>query len=217
MGLDYTGDDKTELDQKINDGVLDLLRRTRCYQVFGNQTLTAGDWQYAMDSAVLSMIKVYTACGELERVGTDELIHLQTTTSAVGSPGSRYALAGASTLLIYPTPGAADVLGTLYVPRPTALSGPTDDPSDSTHGGIPAEWHYGIELYALWKMADSTDDQSSAQGERYRGLYEGQDSRSGYLGQIRAEMYRKGGRIPRARLTHRRRVFGRYNDVHYGW
>lgn len=203
--MDYTGNDKTELDQKLNEGILDILRRTRCYQTFGTEALVAGTWQYTMDTTALTMIKVYTTSGssssQMEQVTPAELIDLQTSSTLQSSPVSRYAIAGASTLLVYPTPASADTLNLLYVPRPTAMSAAGNDPSTATYGGIPAEWHYGIELYALWKMADSTDDASSAQGERYRTMYEGDDGRGGFLRQIRAEINRKGGGPRRARVN----------------
>lgn len=202
--------------------MVDILRRTHCYQTSGTISLSAGTSDYTLSSSILALLKVYTTSNgsmyQLQRVSVDELVDLRVgASSAQSSPVFRYALAGASTLMMYPTPASADTVNTIHVPLPTAMSSSSHDPSNITYGGIPVQWHYGIELYALWKMADSIDDQSSSQGERYRTLYEGDNGRGGYIAQIRAELARMGGRGKRARLGSGRRNIPHTNDQYPGW
>lgn len=207
---------------KLNEGVIDILRRTHIYQTTGTIALTGGTADYQLAATILTLLKVYTTASgatfRLTRVGVDELIDLRTSSAYQSSPVSRYALAGATTFMIYPTPSGNDTVNTLYVPVPTAMSAAGNDPSATTFGGIPAQWHYGIELYALWKMADSIDDSSSGQGERYRLLYEGENGKGGYLAQMRAEERRRGGRGQRAqRPGSSRRAVAHANDTYGRW
>jgi hypothetical protein len=62
------------------------------------------------------------------------------------------------------------------------------DPSSSTYGRIPTEFHKAIEYYALWQGAEYDENRTGQGGERYRMLFEN------YLGGIiRPAMKRKGG------------------------
>ena len=197
--------------------MIDILRRTRCYVDSTTITLTAGTTDYQLDTGILAIRTLYATGSSsnmvLEQIGEEHLTELQLASSTESDPVTYYSLLGANLLSVWPPPASSTTITIRYVPRPTAMSGASDDPSTATYGGIPAEWHYGIELYALWKMADSIDDQSSSQGERYRVLYEGADGRGGYLAQIRAEMHRKAGPLPRARLRRpRRKVLRLWND-----
>jgi hypothetical protein len=181
-------------------------------------TETSGTGDYELPSEVIQTKALSWAsatvsiAGKPERVSPQEILRLRafsTTFDASNYPAAYYAVTG-NLLMVWPTPSAADVITLYYVPYPTALSGASDDPSDSTHGGIPAEWHPGIELYAKWQMADSSDDSSSGQGERYRLQYEGDPNARvgsptwlGYVGRMRAALNRKGGaqraQFPRGR------------------
>src|SRR5690242_19863744 len=112
-----------------------------------------------------------------------------------------WALQGANMLMLYPSPLVDDVLTVYYVPRPTALSTPGDDPSNAIFGGIPPEFHYGLELYMQWKAGDAFDDESSSNGESYRRMYlgdptapRGTPQAEGFIGTMRADIQRKGGR-----------------------
>jgi len=68
----------------------------------------------------------------------------------------------------------------------------SDSPSMEAFGGIPDEYHDAIVTYAMWKLADYTDDATTQNGEYYRTLYEGPDGRGGRLGQIKVLVNKRG-------------------------
>lgn len=135
----------------------------------------------------------------VRRMSTTDLINLrlfQVTTA----PVQMYALNGANMLMVYPTPLAADSITVYYVPRPTALANASDDPSTGSLGGIPSEYHYGLELYMMWKAGDAFDDESSSSGMTYRMEYEGNPNagpgpaRDGFIGTMKKDIRKKGGK-----------------------
>lgn len=169
---------------------------THCHIALSSSVaLTSGSGDYELDTDVLALHKVIDSVGTpLVRVDEEDIYQLRRGTASA-STTSRYALSGANVFMVYPTPTSAATLSIYYVPRPTPMSSASHDPSSSTYGKIPAEWHKGIELYALWQGADYDDDASSNQGDRYFSQY------TAWLGKINTGTRLKGGRkLPRARV-----------------
>ena len=214
IGLDTTaaGADETLVDSWVNEGVVDVLRETQCN--VDTQTVTPGaSADYALSASVLGIIDMYTSSSStdsrLEQVSVPDLLEMRRNgAAATGSPTTYYALAGTDLMLFYPTPAAADTFTMYYVPKPTALSLSSDDPSSASLGGVRVEFHKAVEFYALAEAADYDDDSSSAQGARYRERYAEE------LGKVRRQLIRLGRyKQPPARLpTQRRRRVLRYND-----
>lgn len=207
LGLNAT-DDQTQIWQALNRGVRDMLLRTHCYVTSATAATVAGTSDYTLDVATLAIRYVYVT-GEsqlLEAVGAHELLRRRLNGSA-SDTATVYALQGSNLLMLYPTPDTSGTLTLYHVPQPTEMSSGSHDPSNATYGGIPDEYHEGLELYACWKLGDLRDDQSSAQGERYRKLYEGDDGRGGFLRRMVNEMKRKQGlRMGPARVGRQRPV-----------
>lgn len=157
---------------------------------------------YTLDTGVLEIVDIDStpASGSviygLTRLSVGELRELRRNTGTAASyPTLYYALAGATTLMFYPTPSATDVFTMYYVPVPTALSVSSDDPSSASLGGIPVAFHKAIEYFALAEAADANDDQSSQNGLKYFQLYQDQ------VKKIRRTLRRKGGNLmPLARV-----------------
>lgn len=201
---DLTQSDGPRVVGWTNDAVVDVLLRTHVYVAATTVALSANTSDYTLSSTILAIEDIYLTSGganyRVKRLATTDLINLrlfQVTTS----PMQMYALAGANLLLVYPTPAQADTLNIYYVPRPTALAAGGDDPSDASHGGIPSEYHYGLELYAMWKAADAFDDSSSSNGETYRRLYlgdptapPGSEQRWGFIGTMKRDIRVKAGK-----------------------
>lgn len=168
--------DQSRMTTWANQAVVDVLLRTHCYVTSSVAQLTAGQSNYTLDSNILSATNVYvTSNGSTEplmRVTPEEILNLRMGNTASQSSMQFYAVNGANMLMVYPTPAAADVLTIYYVPRPSAMSVSSHDPSNATYGGIPSEYHKAIEYFVCAEAADDDDDQSSAQGQRYRDLYE---------------------------------------------
>ena len=69
--------------------------------------------------------------------------------------------------MVYPTPASAGTITVYGVPRPATLSASGSSPDE-----IPLEYQKAVELFALGEAADYDDDETSAQGSRYREEYE---------------------------------------------
>lgn len=209
LGLDYdaaspTAGDGPRLTAWANDAVIDMLRRTHVYVTSAITSLTAGQGDYTLDANILAIEDIYTTSSgsnfRLSRKSSTDLINLRLY-SVTTSPTQLYALSGANLLMLYPAPLTADSLTIYYVPRPTALVNTTDDPSTASWGGIPSEFHYGLELYMMWKAGQAFDDENSQNGEVYRLQYEGNPNTrpgspagDGFIGQMKKDMRRKGGK-----------------------
>ena len=212
LGLDYdaanpTNGDGPRLTAWANDAVIDMLRRTHVYVTTDTLNLTPGTGDYdllTLKPGWLAIEDIYTTSSNsnfrLQRLSTTDLINLRLF-SVTTSPEKMWSLSGANLLMLYPAPIQSDVLTVYYVPKPTALSGNTDDPSSASLGGIPTEFHYGLELYMQWKAGDAFDDESSQSGETYRLAYEGNPNArpgspagDGFIGTMLKDIRRKGGK-----------------------
>lgn len=175
LGLDNTaGGDQPLMDQRVNEGVTDYLLETGCKVISATLTETSGQGDYTLDTAILQVKGWYWSSGtdyrRPQRVSVDELLRLRVAAQATttgSTPAAYYALAGSNLLMVYPTPSAADTITVYYVPRPVVLTTGANTPDE-----IPAEFHPAVEFYALWRLASYDDDQSSAQGQRYRDEYD---------------------------------------------
>jgi hypothetical protein len=219
LGLDNSASgDQTEIDARLNEGVVDMLVRCDLYVATSETTLTSGSADYELDTDILRVIDAFIVpSGSSERgrmvpMTMESILELRRASSLTALTGSNvyYALAGANLFMVYPTPTAADTVTFYFVPRPTAMTSGTNDPSSATYGGIPTEFHRGIELFALWHLSDYDDDQMAQNGEMYRNRY------FEYLSMnVRASINRKhGSRMPRARVGRLAASFGRANDAY---
>ena len=213
IGLDNTASsaDQSLVDSWVNEGVVDVLRETACN--IDSTTVTPGaSADYALAASVLGILDMYTTSGgtesRLEQVTVPDMLELRRNESSAAGPTSYYALAGADLMLFYPTPASSDTFTMYVIPKPTALSVSSDDPSSASNGGVKTEFHKAIELYALAEAADYDDDGSSAQGQRYRDRYREE------LGRIKRSLNLLGSyKQPPARLpTQRARRTRRFND-----
>lgn len=195
FSLDQTasGEEETAVTGWLNEGVVEVLLETHCTVSRGTTTLTANTADYTLDTDILAIHKIIDSNNvPLDQVTESEIEELRRASATASASVQRYAVAG-SMLMIWPTPSAASTLTVYFVPRPTPMSAGTHDPSDATYGGIPTEYHKGIELYATWQAADYDDDISSAQGDRYFGQY------SAWVNKIRKNNKLRGGaKMPKA-------------------
>lgn len=193
VGLDSTaaGADETLLDGWVNEAVLDILLETRCYVTSAAADLTADEGDYTLHTNILHVVDSFNEMGgnryRLCQVTPQEILDLRVSSNAqAASPVTHFAVAGDNLLMVYPTPSSDEQLTLYYVPRPTVMSGATDDPSNTTYGGIPSQFHRAIVRYAEAEAADYRDDKSSGQGDRYRADY------LVWLGKIRKHTNQKG-------------------------
>lgn len=188
IGSDDDGVTETALLEELaNEAVIDILSRTRVLVRTTNLTVVADALTVDIPDTSLRVLGV-------SRTGSGE------TTASVLTEGDRdtlasdqYALMGFDQLLLGQAITSGDVITVQHVPKPTAMSNDSHDPSNETYGGIPVQFHRAILDYMCWHGA--VKEGSLGQAEQYRILYEGKDSLGGPgsdLGRIKAATNMRG-------------------------
>lgn len=203
--------DETVLAQQlIYDGTIDMLSRTRCVARCVQLHVFAGQQDYILDKLILALVDVEDGARHRLRRDQDDLVSpdAQIVTVPGGVSfyrGYGFTLVRSDVLRIVPEPSEDGTVQVWAVIRPVPMVLPTDSLDLEPYGGIPVEYHDAVVTYAMWKASDYADDAGSAQGERYRQLYEGQDGRGGRIAQIKSLVNKRGtARAPRARVRLRR-------------
>lgn len=182
---DGTGAECGDVDIWINQARDRVLMDTGCYVTAESLTisnltavtsLNGAVTDYQMPTEALEIVGMYIQSSgwnpRLDRVSVPELIERRRLSLPSGSPSQVYALAGANLLMFWPLPASTDVIELYYIPVPTDLSAQAHDPSSTTYGGIPKQLHRAIQYWACAEGASYDDDQTSAQGQRYRDDYD---------------------------------------------
>lgn len=196
---EIVGNDEVALiKQFLNDGVVNVLTRTRPYTRQIDLVLTADTPIHDMSSEILALVDVEApGYGFLDRYTREDITRRQ----ASVSPGFAYE---EPLFWISPVPTEDTTIRAYGIFRPTPLSGDTDDPSAPSHGGLNPEFHEAIVVYALWKMAEYVQHEGSGQGERWRVQYEGQDGTEGEIAKIKRVLAKRvtPGAMTRRDLRH---------------
>ena len=181
------------IDQKVNDGVRDVLRRTGCTVLCFDASTPDNTNRVTLSSSIMRVMHVSRSEVRRDRTTYEQLARYPSGYAQVGD------------VLIFGTAFAPDERLQIYgVPRPTKLTGPDDALENPTFGGIKPEFQDAVELYAMAELADLAGDEGSARGGNYRVMYEGQEGRSGRLAEIRREVNKMGGlTLGKARLEYR--------------
>jgi hypothetical protein len=174
------GNDEVALiKQFLNDGIVNILTRTRPYTRKIDLVLTANTPIHDMSSEILALVDVeLPGTGFLKRYSREDITKAQ----AVSGYGYAYE---EPLFWISPVPSETQTIHAYGIFRPTPLSGDSDDPSAAGSGGLSPEFHEAIIVYALWKMAEYVQHEGSGQGERWRIQYEGQDGTEGEIAWIK--------------------------------
>ena len=200
--------DTALLDAWANEAVIQFLRDTKINVQRASMAVTASSGDYTLDSDILSFVDIWMepASGAtdvlLEAVDSAEITRMRLFESTNDTSSRYYAIQGANLLKLYPAPeSSSDLLHIEYVPRPSStLSATADDPSSSTKGGIPSEYHPTLEAYVKWKACEAEEHKPSENGLQFQAEYERG------VAKIRADAVRKGGVMrARARWGRRRR------------
>ncbi len=198
--LNTVAGDQTQIDRWVNQGVTDVVGRSRCKVSSGTTSLSAGQADYTISGSMEILNAFVSFAGQnyqLQHVDTETLLNMRNASVAYTSPARYYAFNGADLLMIYPTPATAasatnpDSVTFYYVPYPTTLSASSDSPSE-----IPTEYHPAVEYFAFYRGATFTDDQSSQMGQQYLQQYEM------WLRRLKKRVALSGGRtLARARIA----------------
>lgn len=194
LGLDSNtaaSEEQLFVDEQVYQGILEVLRRTRCYTIPALMTLSTDVGDYEMDEDVLAVsdLTVVGSTSPIDRLTADEILRLRRGSTAASVPVRFFAM-NAQILMVYPNPPAtpATQIEVYYTPRPARMPNASSTPSNVDYGGIPEEAHRVVEWYMLREGADLDDDASSKIGEKYDTLYERE------LNRFRRSLERIGGR-----------------------
>ena len=182
LGLeDIAANDEVALGRDfINEGVVDILARTRPYTRCINLTLTASTPVHDMHNSILALVDLQSSDSEtfLERMTREDIV----TAQRAGERGFAYE---EPLLWISPVSDEAVTFKAYGVFRPTPMTADPNDPADMTFGGLAPEFHPAILNYALWKGGEYVQHEQSGGGERWRTIYEGQDGMGGDIARIK--------------------------------
>jgi len=202
-------DESQMIEDKLHQGTIDLLARTRCVVRCVDLRTRADQDEYTLDHSILALVDMEN--GGYRRYRRDQA-EVYAEYGAIQpaayygpaqpvSPASGFVLIRADVLRIVPTPSEDGLVQVWGVLRPQQMTDDSDSPGDENYGAIPEEWHDAIVGYAMWKLADYADDGGTQNGEYYRVLYEGEDGRGGRLAQIRIAVHKRGtARGPRVHV-----------------
>lgn len=174
-----THDEVAFVKQWINEGVVDLIVRTRPYTRCVNLTLTANTPVHDMATDILALLDIqHPTEGFLMRYTREDISNRQDQ----GLAGFAYE---EPMLWISPTPSASLVVKAYGCFRPTPMASNSDDPANPTFGPIAPEFQPAIINYACWKGGEYTQHDESGMGEKWRIAYEGKDGTEGDIARIK--------------------------------
>jgi hypothetical protein len=163
----------------LNEGVLDILVRTRPYTRVITLTLTGGVAIHDMSTDILALLDIQDANGNfLQRMTREDITAAQSS----GASGFAYE---EPLLWVSPVASVDTQVKAYGIFRPTAMSSPSDDCSTPNYGGLAAEFHPAVINYACWKAGEYTQHEQSAMGEKWRVAYEGKDGDAGDISKIK--------------------------------
>lgn len=180
LGLeDIASNDEVALAKAyLNEGIVDILSRTRPYTRVIHLTLTGGVAIHDMANTILALLDLQVGDRFLERMSREDITRAQ----AANTFGFAYE---EPLLWVSPVPSEDTTFIAYGVFRPTPLAADVDDPSHPAKGGLAPEFHPAIVNYALWKAGEYVQHEQSGGGERWRIMYEGQDGTGGDIARIR--------------------------------
>jgi hypothetical protein len=170
------------IDQKINAGVRDVLRRTSCHVQCIDADVPDGASRIEFGPGILKLLSISRGGILLQRV-TPPAVDLVT-----------LSFAQRGNLLLFSEPFAVGEQLQMYaVAAPTKLSQPTDALENEAFGGIPEEFQDAVETFAKANLAELSASQASANGTQYWMQYFGQDGTSGRIADIRRQVNKASG------------------------
>lgn len=178
---DSAANDETLLAKSyLNEGVVDVLVRTRPYTRCINLTLTANTPLHDMANQILWLLDLQEVGSWrfLERMSREDIAAAQ----QGGASGYAYE---EPLLWISPVPDTTISFKAYGGFRPAPLVNDGDNAAVGSFGGLAPEFHPAVINYALWKGGEYLQHEQSAGGERWRTLYEGQDGTGGDIARIK--------------------------------
>lgn len=171
LGLQASGDELTLLDAYVNRGVLQVCTDLTPGLVFSTITLSNGIQSYFSSSLVIAEAYQDGPTLPITRLSHRELIERRQANPLSAQFLTHYSFLG-SVIWVYPTPiSSSPVLSIIHQVIPANMTATGDSPTTASFGGVPVEFHEGIELWALSQAADIVDDAESGAGQKYKNEY----------------------------------------------
>jgi hypothetical protein len=170
------------IDQKIHDGINDVLRRTGCTVLCFDADTPDNSARLELGGAIMRVQHVTRNEVRLERVSFPSLDRYTNAYAQVGN-----------VLIFSEAFSPTEKLQLYAVPRAAKMTNPTDTLETPGFGGIPEEFQDAVQLYALAELGNLANDEASQRGGTYRVMYEGQSGREGRLAEIRRLVNKMSG------------------------
>lgn len=169
----------------LNDGLLQVLTRTRPYTRCINLSLSADTPIHDMSNQILALLDLeIPEYGFLRRFSRQDITGLQKT----GGYGFGYE---EPLLWVSPVASTATVVKAYGVFRPDLMVADAADPATPSFGGLAPEFHEAVVMYALWKTGEYVQHTGSGEGERWRLQYEGEDGTEGEIARIKRVLVKR--------------------------
>ena len=163
----------------LNEGVLDVLTRTRAGARIINLIASANTPVHDMSQQVIALFGLASPSGvSLDRLSVEDIGIAQ----AGGARGYAYK---EPMLWISPVGSEMETYRAYGVFRPAPLVADTDDAALPNFGALSPEFHPAVVNYALWKAGEYLQHEQSGGGEKWRIAYEGQDGAGGDIARIK--------------------------------
>ena len=157
-----------------NEAVDQFLVDTKMVVKTVSLACTAGVGDYTLDAQIIALKDLYyvPVSGTsflMQPVDATEIQSRRLLNPSVIQTPELYALAGSTTLMVWPTPtSSTDAIHGLYAAHAaSAMTADTHQPDTDVYGGIPVEWHPTLLDYVLWQAGMLAKDELSQAGELY--------------------------------------------------
>jgi hypothetical protein len=179
MSETISNDESVLIKAWINEGVVDVISRTRPYTRVINLTVQPDTPVHDMASVIIALVDIELPdVGFLRRYSRQDIVDAQAS--------NRYGFAYEEPLFWFsPIVSEPTIIRAYGVFRPNDLVGDADVLSDPTKGGLAEEFHPVVLNYALWKAGEYVQHQDSGAGEKWRIAYEGQDGMGGDIARMK--------------------------------
>jgi len=169
-GLQTTGTERALIVAALNDCYQRAISESGAYRGSSTESLTAGtgDYDIATTFAITDLLEIkhVTASGggltntRMIRVPESELLEMRENTTTTGA-SSYYALAGDTSFMVFPTPGASQTVTIYYVKAPpTLVESGAGAGEETTPSKIPARFHWDVLLAGSVVQALSKDQRA---------------------------------------------------------
>lgn len=142
----------------INDGQLEIVRKTECLEGLATTVTTVEDESYSVPTEFIRIERVTYDGNRLQEITMeklDELYPNRDSSDVSGEP--EYYYLWSRNIWLYPAPSSAKSLAIYYIKIPNELSADEEDPE------IPVTFHNAIVRYCLAQAKELNEEYKEAQ------------------------------------------------------